>query len=101
MSLAEFFENRSNDPVVVKALQRRATARLALRHFREAIADLESAQTKEPGNAEVEAQLVRARREHEEHKKAKKVLGKAEQAREQPGFDPLGKRAREAAGPDR
>lgn len=97
LQLDEFLhEGASRDPIVVKALQRRSSARLGLRHFTEAIRDLEDALAKQPGDAELQAQLTQARAEHAEHKKEQQVLRKVEKAAAESAavgtFDPLGKK---------
>lgn len=75
-SIADFcFENKpSTIPMRLKAFQRRATARLALRHFREALADLEEAK-KLAGedDKEVNQQILKAQKAYDEHKIAKKL----------------------------
>jgi len=60
-------------PTAVKCLQRRATARLALRHFKDAVADLTIAHERHPGSAEIVKQLAGAKAEYEEARKEKEV----------------------------
>ncbi|CAG9467735.1 unnamed protein product [Pedinophyceae sp. YPF-701] len=75
--LAEFLHERPRDPLVVKAYQRRATARSALGHLREAVADLEKAVEIEPGNAEAAGQLARAREVLAEDQRARRAAAAA------------------------
>ena len=75
-SIADFcHENKpSTIPMRVKAYQRRATARLALNHFKEAIADLNEAKSLVGENdKEVNQQLQKAEKLYAEHKVAKKL----------------------------
>lgn len=71
--IAEFFLERPSHPVAVKCLQRRATARLALGHLKDAVSDLELARERDPANAEVAKRLASAKAEYEEARKEKEV----------------------------
>lgn len=75
-SIADFcFENKpSTEAMRLKAYQRRAAARLALKHFHEAIADLKDAKKlagKE--DKEINQQLQKAEKMYQEHKIGKKL----------------------------
>ena len=71
--IAEFFLERPSHPVAVKCLQRRATARLALGHLKDAVSDLKLARERDPANAEVAKRLASAEAEYEEARKEKEV----------------------------
>eukprot|EP00884_Botryococcus_braunii_P022874 jgi/Botrbrau1/9270/Bobra.180_1s0027.1 len=75
---AEFLHNRPDDPLCVKALQRRAAARRELKHFKAAMEDLQKACALAPSDSEVQAQLVAARKDFEEHQKGKRVQKRLE-----------------------
>ena len=89
-SIADFcFENKpSTVPMRLKAYQRRATARSALKHFREAISDLEEAR-KLAGqdDKEVNQQLQKVQRTYDEHKVGKKLKKALEKDEESEGGD--------------
>ncbi|EFJ51905.1 hypothetical protein VOLCADRAFT_86877 [Volvox carteri f. nagariensis] len=73
LSIADFLHNNRRDPLVVKALQRRAEAYRALQQPGRAVEDLQSALELEPGNTEVEKQLAKARLENEEARKQRAI----------------------------
>lgn len=76
LHIAEVMHNSFKDPLCVKAYQRRAAAFKGLQQLDRAVQDLEAAHGLEPENAEVSAQLSRARFELEELNKVK-ALNKA------------------------
>ena len=71
--IAEFLLEQPAHPTAVKCLQRRATARLALRHFKDAMSDLEKAHLLDPASKEIAKQLAAAKAEYEEARKEKEV----------------------------
>ncbi|KAG2442702.1 hypothetical protein HXX76_002785 [Chlamydomonas incerta] len=73
LSIADFFHNNKNDPLCVKALQRRAEAYRALQQTGRAVEDLQAALDMDPKNAEVAKQLARARLEDDEARKQRAV----------------------------
>eukprot|EP00198_Chlamydomonas_reinhardtii_P013934 XP_001703271.1 TPR domain-containing protein [Chlamydomonas reinhardtii] len=73
LSIADFFHNNKNDPLCVKALQRRAEAYRALQQTSRAVEDLQAALDMDPKNGEVAKQLARARLEDVEARKQRAV----------------------------
>ncbi|GLI69147.1 hypothetical protein VaNZ11_013704 [Volvox africanus] len=74
LSIADFLHNNKKDPLCVKALQRRAEAYRALQQPARAVKDLEAALEIEPGNAEVEKQLGKAKLEDDEARKQRAIV---------------------------
>ncbi|KAK9823542.1 hypothetical protein WJX72_003579 [[Myrmecia] bisecta] len=97
LHLAEFLHNKPRDPLCIKALQRRATARKALRHYKEAASDLERALALDPGNAEVQRQAQQAQRDLAEHRRECEIARQLQAGHEgtgasvQPSMDALRK----------
>ena len=71
--LAEFLHETPAHPTAVKCLQRRAAARLALGHLKDALADLRLARERDPESEEIAKQLASATRQFEDARKEKEL----------------------------
>eukprot|EP00191_Tetraselmis_sp_GSL018_P015799 CAMPEP_0177589110 /NCGR_PEP_ID=MMETSP0419_2-20121207/6609_1 /TAXON_ID=582737 /ORGANISM="Tetraselmis sp., Strain GSL018" /LENGTH=437 /DNA_ID=CAMNT_0019079403 /DNA_START=128 /DNA_END=1438 /DNA_ORIENTATION=+ len=77
--ICDFLLEKPKHPLKVKALQRKAAARTALGHHKDAVSALEEALEADPENTEAAGQLERARAAHEEDLKERRV-GRAAEA---------------------
>ena len=73
IEICDFLLEDPKHATAIKCLQRRATARLALKHYIDAVKDLTKAKERDPGNKEIAKQLLTAEVMYDEARKEAEV----------------------------